>query len=139
MDTSNKKYSFKKKERLTKKVEINRLFNEGSSFSIYPLKFIYLVEEDNISSEPPVKLLLSVPKRIHKRAVNRNLIKRRLKECYRKYKPKFFSEEIIKKSNIKLGIIYISNEILSYQELEKKIILGTKKLTTEIAKRNSFY
>ncbi len=132
------KYTFNKQERLNKKVEINKLFSESYSFTIYPLRFLYVINNDPENSVP-VKLLVSVPKRIHKRAVKRNLLKRRIKEAYRKIKPSFLEETLFKKTKINLAIIYTSNEVLPYNEINKKVNLGIKKLLTEVERRESSF
>lgn len=111
--------SFKKEERLCNIKLIEKLFSDGSSFLVYPFRIIWLSED--LSSSSPVQVLISVPKRKFKRAVDRNLIKRRIREVYRLHKSEdiypFLNEHSDK---ILLGINYIGNEIADYVFLEKK-------------------
>lgn len=111
--------SFKKEERLCNIKLIEKLFSDGSSFLVYPFRIIWLPEE--LSSKFPVQVLISVPKRKFKRAVDRNLIKRRIREVYRLQKSEdiypFLNEHSAK---ILLGINFIGNEIPDYTFLEKK-------------------
>ncbi len=73
------KFTFKKSERLSSKKDIQELFNNGSSFYLYPFKVITLPADTSKLHQ----VLFSVPKRLFKRAVDRNLLKRRMREAYR--------------------------------------------------------
>lgn len=112
-------HSFKKEERLCNIKLIEKLFSNGSSFLVYPFRIIWLSEDS--SSNFPVQVLISVPKRKFKRAVDRNLIKRRIREVYRLQKSEdiypFLNEHAAK---ILLGINFIGNEIPDSSFLEKK-------------------
>jgi ribonuclease P protein component len=67
-------YTFKKEERLCNKKLIDELFHNGSSFLCYPYRVSWLTVEEN--AEFPVQVLIAVPKKRYKRAVDRNLVKR---------------------------------------------------------------
>ena len=79
--------SFKKEERLCNIKLIEKLYHTGSSFLVYPFRIIWLSSETN--SEFPVQVLISVPKKKFKRAVDRNLLKRRIREIYRLHKSEY--------------------------------------------------
>src|ERR1700709_2705743 len=74
-------YTFKKEERLCNKKLIDKLFHNGSSFLCYPFKASWLLVDG--AAQFPVQILFSVSKRRYKHAVDRNLIKRRMRETYR--------------------------------------------------------
>jgi ribonuclease P protein component len=75
-------YTFPKEEHLCRKKLIDELFSgQGSSFGVYPLRFIWLPAAAPIPTPPQV--LVSVSKRTFKRAVDRNYLKRLLREAYR--------------------------------------------------------
>lgn len=112
-------YSFKKEERLCNLKLIDKLFTNGSSFLVYPFRISWLIEVAN--QEVPVQIIISVPKKRFKRAVDRNLIKRRIREIYRLNKSKHLTPFLSKESTtLLLGITYIGNEIADYSFLEKK-------------------
>ena len=71
-------------ERLCGKKRIDALFTSGNSFIVYPYRIVYrsVSDTDNV----PVSMFVSIPKKRFKRAVKRNLIRRRIKEAYRKNK-----------------------------------------------------
>jgi len=112
---------FKKEERLTSRTEIKKLFDTGEDIFIYPFRIFFTLCENN---DKKVKALFSVPKKSFKKAVDRNLIKRRCKEAYRLHKNIY--PEICKYHSI--GFIYIEKRILSYREIEKSIEKILKKM-----------
>ena len=90
------KYRLRKHERISKKKMINTLFEGGSkSFCIYPIRMVYTLIDN---SDSPVSILITVPKRKMKNAVDRNRIKRQVREAYRQ-KKKDLIEVIEKKEN----------------------------------------
>lgn len=111
--------TFSKQERLVSRKEIGLLFEKGDRFSESPFRILWGVTEEE--REFPVRLLVSVPKRIMKRAVDRNLIKRRVKEAYRKQKTRLYSILERKGQKINLILVYTSSKIAPYEELEDKI------------------
>lgn len=113
--------SLKKSEILRSKIFIDKLFNCNKNIFKYPIKTFYL--EENFDSDYPVQMLVSVSKRKHKHATARNLLKRRIKESYRKNKEIIYEVLNTKNKKLILSFLYISTEILEYNEIESKIIL----------------
>ena len=114
-------FSFSKHERLTKKKEIEALFASGKSFNNQPLKVLFKPSTDQ--SVLSHQLLFAVPARNFKRAVDRNLIKRRLREAYRLNKSKLTS--VVK---LNVAYIYIAKEILPYKAIEAKLVESFNRL-----------
>ncbi|UII21974.1 ribonuclease P protein component [Fulvivirga ligni] len=108
-----KSNSFGKSERLSRKKHIQGLFSKGSSFYLYPFKVFYMAEEDIDSHQ----VLVAVSKKSFKRAVDRNKIKRRVRESYRLNKEHYQCP-----CNLQIAYIYTAKEILPYQTIEKKLI-----------------
>lgn len=115
------KQTFGKQERLRSKKQIARLFKEGRSFYRYPFRVSFLKEKTDDPSLPQV--LIAVSKKNFKKAVDRNKIKRLIREAYRKNKQPLAEYCTAKSVSVMFGLIYTGKTILSYAEIEKKIIL----------------
>lgn len=110
------KYRLKKNERLHSQKLIKELFDKGSSFFLYPFK-VMVLENDSDDSET-IQVLFSVSKKKIKKAVHRNLIKRRMKEAYRLNKDILTAPHGIKKS---IALIYVSSDISTFEVIQNKI------------------
>ncbi len=122
--------TFKKSERLYSKKCIDLLFKKGKTLFNHPLKVIWLTND--FDSNYPSKLFVSVSKKKINKAVDRNKMKRRIKEAFRKNKAFFY--EYLNNYDIKcyLAILYVSNELCTYNKIEKKIISILKRLIEEL-------
>ena len=110
--------TFTKAERLCSQAAIDWLFDgKGNSFSVFPLRIIFKVIPSEATTLP--KLLISVPKKKFHHAVNRNRVKRLLREAYRKQKHALIAFTTAHDLSITLAFVYISDELVSYTELEK--------------------
>jgi ribonuclease P protein component len=126
-------YTFKKEERLCNKRLIDELFHSGSSFLCYPFKASWM-----LASNPqpfPVQIVLAVSKKRFKRAVDRNLIKRRMREAYRLHKQQHLYDQLnLTDKQIVLSLSYIGKEIAPYDITKKKMLKFLTQLCTEIGK-----
>jgi ribonuclease P protein component len=113
-------YSFQKTERLNKEKNIQELFKKGSSFYLYPFKILILPNPDQ--DHPNHQVLITVSVRNFKRAVDRNLIKRRIREAYRLNKECFVS-----KQKLMIAYIYTAKEILTFKEIQDKLVKAFKR------------
>lgn len=106
------RHTFKSSERLKSKKIIKELFSRGSSFYNYPLKIFLLPGGEAI----PTQVLFTVPKKKFKKAVDRNLIKRRMREAYRLNK-----HLLPQHKSSYLALVYIADKLESYQLIESKL------------------
>jgi len=122
--------SLSKSERLKSKKLIDSLFTDGKSCFIHPFKIQYRLIP---KSENPLQFTCTVPKRNFKKAVDRNLIKRRTKEAYRIQKT--FLREQLTTSNYSLicMFVYIDRQILTYSSIEKSMKNALLKLGEKIS------
>jgi ribonuclease P protein component len=120
-------YTFGKNERLVNRKHISCLFNSGYSFNINLLKVHYKVTR--YAGQPEIKIIVALPKRRFKRAVDRNRIRRLIKESYRLNKSiltdKFAGLPIM----LHIGFTYTGENIkITFAEVEKQMKLGLEKL-----------
>jgi ribonuclease P protein component len=121
--------TFKKNERLCNFTSIDKLFAEGHSFFIHPLRFVWMdIETGNYS---PAQLLISVPKRNFKRAIDRNLIKRQIREAYRHQKSILYNYLECKGRKCALAIVFTGKNKVPYAQLEGIINLSLQRLIKE--------
>jgi|WetSurMetagenome_2_1015567.scaffolds.fasta_scaffold20514_2 ribonuclease P protein component len=113
---SNQTETFKKRERLCSIKTISSLFEAGRSFNLRGIRIVYQLSEEN-KLLPPVRIMISVPKRNFKKAVDRNLIKRRIREAYRKNKITLCDSLIKKNKRADIAIIWTSTTICSYSDI----------------------
>ena len=102
--------SFSKKERICAREDISSLFDKGDSFFAYPFKCVYNISDapENLSSKGiAIRVMISVGKRYHKRAVRRNRVKRLIREAYRLNKSNIYPEVMPLLGNKMVDICYI--------------------------------
>jgi len=124
--------TFKKEERLCSQKIIDDLFRQGSSFFIHPFKVTWL--NIPIDSKYPAQILITVSKNQFKKAVDRNKIKRHIREGYRKNKSFFYESLLQYNSKCVFALSFVAKEKVSYQEIESKIILILRRLQEEYEK-----
>jgi len=126
-------FTFRKDEILRKKKLIDRLFAEGTTFFIYPFKVFCLSAP--LETTFPAQILISVGKRSFKLAVDRNRIKRQVREAYRLNKQHLYDHLEKSRQQCALGIIYTAKVHLPTEDLEIKIKAVLKRLYTELDKK----
>ncbi len=116
-----------KAERLHSLTALRRLFAEGESDFIFPFRYTTYCDEGEGSG---VEVLVSVPKRYHKRANKRNLLKRRMREAYRQNKSQLVAQAAERGKQIDLALVYSTKEILPYKSIEHAICRILERVAT---------
>lgn len=122
------KASFAKSERLCGVKPINDLFATGNHVRLNWFRALYSVSEGSADLSP-VRLLISVPKRYFKKAVMRNLLRRRIREAFRKNKTTLTEHLTKNGKHMDLAIIWSSPGPADYRQIEESVKELIRKLT----------
>ena len=115
------RHTFKKSERLCSRLLMNRLFQgENRSVSAYPVRAVFLPVEP--TAQQGVSVLISVPKKRFHDAVDRNRVKRQLREAYRKHKHALTSRMAERGEGLLIAFVYVSPQIESTDYIEKRMV-----------------
>jgi ribonuclease P protein component len=119
---------FGKQERLSSKIQISHLFKDGESFFLHPFRIVFT--QVPAIDEHLLKVMFIVSKKHYKKAVQRNHIRRRMREAWRKNRHIFISSEVNGKCML-VALQYVVNSVESYQLMEEKIKLILQRLQKE--------
>ena len=115
-------YTLPRSERLRSLKAIRRMFGEGHSGFVYPFRYVWIAAEPcgegveaQQCSERGVEVMFSVPKKFHKRANKRNLLKRRTREAYRLNRESLCEQLQQSGKTINMAFIYSTKEIHTYK------------------------
>nr|WP_121274276.1 ribonuclease P protein component [Pedobacter schmidteae] len=123
--------TFNKEERLCSRKLLDLLFKNGSSFLLYPYRVSYLFVP--AEHQFPVQVVINVAKKRYKRAVDRNLIKRRSREAYRLQKTQeLYTLLPARKELLLLSLQFVGKKIYDFSFLEKKLAAAMKRLVSNI-------
>jgi ribonuclease P protein component len=126
----NRHFGFSKSEHLCGDTRISRLFTQGESFIVYPLRVVYIVTTNE--EKEVVSVLISVPKKRFKRAVKRNKLKRLIREAYRHNKHQLIDTMIANGKKLHLAFNYVSDEEMDLDAISKKMKFALEKLSAKI-------
>jgi ribonuclease P protein component len=123
-------YSYNKKEKLKSRKRIEELFAKGKSFSVFPVKVFFTVAA--AGSFEPVQAGVGVSARNFKKAVDRNRIKRLLRECYRLNKSGLHETAASEAKAVAAFFLYVGRELPEYSLLTEKMIAALNRLADEL-------
>lgn len=115
------RHTFKKSERLCSRILMDRLFQgDNRSVSAYPIRAVFLPVEP--TAQQGVSVLISVPKKRFHDAVDRNRVKRQLREAYRKHKHALISRMSERGEGLLIAFVYVSPQIEPTEHIEKRMV-----------------
>lgn len=130
-------YTYQKKDKLKSRKQTQFLFAKGHAITNFPIRLIYTIQEKEQSDFGLLKAGVGAPSRIFRKAVERNRIKRLLREGYRLERPAFEKLILIKNKQVNLFFLYIDVNLLTQKEIQAKIQVLLAKLVAKINTYNS--
>ena len=124
-------FTFNKSDRLKGKKLIEQLFLEGKTITVFPFRMFFKQTENEKGSK--IKAGVSVSKRNFKKAVDRNRIKRLIREAYRLNKPQYFNNIT---ASYALMILYIGKDMPDFDSVDSKLKLLFLSFIEKISKNN---
>jgi ribonuclease P protein component len=114
--------TFRKQERIVSHQLIETLFEKGDSQSLaaYPLRVIYTQTERRPDCAE-TQILISVPKKRFKHAVDRNKVKRQVREAYRRNKH-LLSGYVSEGKQLLIAFVWLSDKHCTSAEVEKRVV-----------------
>lgn len=124
--------TFTKAERLCSQTAIDWLFDgQGNSFSVWPFRIVFksrpLTNTDGPAPLP--QLLISVPKKKFHHAVDRNRVKRLVREAYRTHKHDLVEMAQTQQLDVSLAIIYLADQLPTAAETEQRVSTALSRIT----------
>jgi ribonuclease P protein component len=119
-----------KEERLSSRKKLNALFTSGTSFVVYPVRFVWMVTSQD--GPFPARAAFSASKRYWKRAVDRNLLKRRMRESYRVQKQILYQSALPPASQIILACLYIADKPSAFDTVNTSMAKGLQKIAKRV-------
>jgi ribonuclease P protein component len=123
-----KLFTYKKKDKLKSRKQTQYLFSKGQSIQVFPIKLIYTIEQTEpddsnamIQSDGIVQAGVGAPSRTFRKAVQRNRVKRLLREAYRLEKPNFINQLNLANKRLNLFFLYIDAQVLVQAEIQSKL------------------
>ncbi len=114
---------FTKDERLCSRKQITALLTGGASFFVYPFRVVYEIQAiSDEGQEAGIQLLIAVPKRKIKKAVRRNLVKRRTREAWRLCKQDLYTTLATTPVRLSVMLQYVADEPLPFAQIEAAVM-----------------
>jgi ribonuclease P protein component len=119
-------FTYQKKDKLKSRKQTQHLFSTGQAINVFPIRLIYTIEPmvSNAESASATSVLqagVGAPSRTFRKAVQRNRVKRLLREAYRLEKPNFISQAALDNKRVNLFFLYTDAIVLTQVEIQGKL------------------
>lgn len=116
------RFTLSKEERICSKKLINELFTgNGRSMTAFPLRVVFM-KRTIVDDQPRAAMLVSVPKRYFKHAVDRNRVKRQVREAFRRHKSIITQNLTDDRESVAMAFVWLTNEKYPSSEVENRMV-----------------
>ena len=116
------RFTLSKEERICSKKLINELFTgNGRSMTAFPLRVVFM-KRTIVDDQPRAAMLVSVPKRYFKHAVDRNRVKRQVREAFRRHKSMITQNLTDDHESVAMAFVWLTNEKCPASEVENRMV-----------------
>ena len=127
-------YTLRKNEKLRSRTAVNLLFDQGKSLMAFPLRAAYRLREPG---EDNVQMLISIPKKRIRRAVNRVTLRRRVRESYRLARRELLIPVLEQYgAGVDIAFVYLDNSPAPYSVIEEKMASLLTRIAQAVAERH---
>lgn len=116
------RFTLSKEERICSKKLINELFTgNGRSMTAFPLRVVFM-KRTIVDDQPRTAMLVSVPKRYFKHAVDRNSVKRQVREAFRRNKSIITQNLTDDHEAVAMAFVWLTDEKFPSSEVENRMV-----------------
>jgi len=132
-------FTYQKTDKLKSRKQTQHLFSTGQAINVFPIRLIYTIEPiestaANLSLTSVLQAGVGAPSRTFRKAVQRNRVKRLLREAYRLKKPNFISQAALDNKRVNLFFLYTDALVLTQVEIQGKLKEALSILVTKLNK-----
>jgi ribonuclease P protein component len=132
-------FTYQKTDKLKSRKQTQHLFSTGQAINVFPIRLIYTIEPiestaANLSLTSVLQAGVGAPSRTFRKAVQRNRVKRLLREAYRLEKPNFISQAALDNKRVNLFFLYTDALVLTQVEIQGKLKEALSILVTKLNK-----
>ncbi len=129
-----KNFTYQKKDKLKSRKQMQFLFSKGTAITMHPIRLLYTIEKGEAGIFPNGLLQAGVgaPSRQFRKAVQRNKVKRLLREGYRLEKPNFTNSINLTNTRLNLFFLYLDAQVQTQQQIQATINLILQKLADKL-------
>ena len=127
-------FTYQKKDKLKSRKQMQFLFSKGTAITMHPIRLLYTIEKEEagIFSNGLLQAGVGAPSRQFRKAVQRNKVKRLLREGYRLEKPNFTNSISITNTRLNLFFLYVDANVQTQQQIQATIKLLLQKLSDKL-------
>lgn len=132
-------FTYRKKDKLKSRKQTQHLFSTGQAINVFPIRLIYTIEPiatalEMGSASSLLQAGVGAPSRTFRKAVQRNRVKRLLREAYRLEKPNFINQAALDNKRVNLFFLYNDANVLTQVEIQAKVKEALAILVTKLNK-----